>query len=86
MNPLFLLRCRNTALDQSDIVRGRKDLTSGLQEVSDLDDAHKVQQLVFQVQQLQLTAVAAGEFKDGQLRLGDGRRRATVQGSRGRHD
>ena len=63
---------------QADVVGRRQFAAAGFEEIGDLDGPHQIQQLVLQVQQLQLAAVATGELVDRQFRLAGSVRFETV--------
>ena len=69
LDAVLFLRRGDAAFDQADVVGRRQLAAAGFQEIGDLDGPHQVEQLVFQVQELQLAAVTTGELEDRQFRL-----------------
>ena len=71
-DPLGVVRGRDRAFDQADVVGPGDLLRPGFEEVGDLDGLGHGQQLVLRIQQRELAAVARGKLEDGQFGLGHG--------------
>ena len=69
LDALGIVRGRDRALDQREVVGPADGPARGLEEVGDLDLAGDLQQLVLAVEQGELAAVARGELPDGEPRL-----------------
>ena len=69
LDPLGVVRRRDRALDEREVVRPVRHRARRLAEVGDVDRAGERQQLVLEVEQRELAAVAGGELPDGELRF-----------------
>ena len=79
LDPLGVVRGRDRALDEREVVRPLDDAARRLAEVGELDRARDREQLVLEVEQRELAAVAGGELPDGELRLGGHSSRTSIQ-------
>ncbi len=58
MDTLRIVRSRDRAFDKGQVIRSLDDLTGGLGEVGDVDNAGDVQQQVLNVENAQLASIA----------------------------
>ena len=70
LDALGILGRGDRALNQRDVIGPLHHLRPRLKEVVDVDPPGNLQELALRIEQLQLAAVAGGEFVDGEAKLG----------------